>query len=123
MITLREYESIRVGSGEGKQEISTDVLKEIHDYVRDNSKPETKWVIGVTPNAITARNYVGVIQTRKGTTIEILPKVDLGGKENIGDTREIFLKMLRHYRDGPCRNLNDADIRAIKNFPILEAFI
>ena len=97
--------------------------------MRDDSEPESNWVMRVNARTVAARNYVGVIQTRDGTTVEILPKVDLGAnkgadeKQQEKETCEIFLKMLRHYRDGPCRNLNDADIRAIKNFPILEAFI
>ncbi|MDA7971772.1 MAG: McrC family protein [Gammaproteobacteria bacterium] len=122
-ITLREYESLGVHGGEGKQKISERALKEIRAYVQDNPDPESNWVMRVTSRTVTAKNYVGVIQTRDGTTIEILPKVDLDGGEDTDRERDIFLKMLRHYRDGPCRNLNDADIRAIKNFPILEAFI
>ncbi|MDA8014370.1 MAG: McrC family protein [Gammaproteobacteria bacterium] len=128
-ITLREYESLGVHSGEGDQKISERALKEIRAYVQDNPDPESNWVMRVTSRKVTARNYVGVIQTRDGTTIEILPKVRLGEdkdadeKQQKENTRKIFLKMLRHYRDGPCRNLNDADIRAIKNFPILDAFI
>ena len=122
-ITLREYESLGVHGGEGNQKISERALKEIRAYVQDNPDPESNWVMRVTSRTVTAKNYVGVIQTRDGTTIEILPKVDLDGGEDTDREREIFLKMLRHYRDGPCRNLNDADIRAIKNFPILEAFI
>ena len=128
-ITLREYESLGVHGGEGDQKISERALKEIRAYVQDNEDPESNWVMRVTSRKVTARNYVGVIQTRDGTTIEILPKVRLGEDKDAGEkqqkenTRKIFLKMLRHYRDGPCCNLNDADIRAIKNFPILEAFI
>ena len=82
--------------------------------------------MGVNSRTLKAKNYVGVIQTRSGTTIEILPKIDLRGKQNRDDPkteREIFLKMLRRWKNGPCRNFNDADIKAIKNFPLLEAFI
>ncbi|MDA7968251.1 MAG: McrC family protein, partial [Gammaproteobacteria bacterium] len=112
-ITLREYQKLGAKGGEGDRKISERALKEIRAYVRDDSEPESNWVMRVNARTVAARNYVGVIQTRDGTTVEILPKVDLGAnkgadeKQQEKETREIFLKMLRHYRDGPCRNLND----------------
>ena len=126
-ITLREYESLgHKDSGEVNCLVSKRDWKEIRDYVQDNPAPEGRWVMGVNSRTLKAKNYVGVIQTRSGTTIEILPKIDLGEKQNRDDPkteREIFLKMLRRWKNGPCRNFNDADIKAIKNFPLLEAFI
>ena len=126
-ITLREYESLgHKDSGEVNCLVSKRDWKEIRDYVQDNPAPEGRWVMGVNSRILKAKNYVGVIQTRSGTTIEILPKIDLRGKQNRDDPkteREIFLKMLRRWKNGPCRNFNDADIKAIKNFPLLEAFI
>jgi len=122
-ITLREYESLGAHGGEGKQKISPAALSEIRAYVVDNPDAEGRWVMRVNSRTLTAKNYVGVIQTRNGTAIEILPKVDLDGGPDTDKEREIFLNMLRQYRDGPCRTLNNADIRAVKNFPLLEAFI
>ena len=69
-----------------------------------------------------AQNYVGIIETRRGTTIEILPKIDLspGGKE---DTRRVFLTMLRHWRGLGQAQLDGASIRAIRRFDMFEAFV
>ena len=126
-IVLREYQTLgHEDSGEVNCQVSKRDWKEIRDYVQDNPAPEGRWVMGVNSRTLKAKNYVGVIQTRSGTTIEILPKIDLRGKQNRDDPkteREIFLKMLRRWKNGPCRNFNDADIKAIKNFPLLEAFI
>ncbi|WP_423926828.1 McrC family protein [Candidatus Palauibacter sp.] len=69
-----------------------------------------------------AQNYVGIIETRRGTVIEILPKIDLstGGEE---DTRRVFLTMLRDWRGLGQAQLDGASIRAIRRFDMFEAFV
>ena len=69
-----------------------------------------------------AQNYVGIIETRQGTVIEILPKIDLspGGEE---DTRRVFLTMLRDWRGLGHAQLDGASIRAIHRFDMFEAFV
>ena len=69
-----------------------------------------------------AQNYVGIIETRRGTVIEILPKIDLshGGEE---DTRRVFLTMLRDWRGLGQAQLDGAGIRAIRRFVMFEAFV
>ena len=69
-----------------------------------------------------AQNYVGIIETRRGTVIEILPKVDLShdGEE---DTRRVFLTMLRDWRGLGQAQLDGASIRAIRRFDMFEAFV
>ena len=132
-IILREYQSIgyKVGS-EGTYLIDERDWKEIRDYVQNNPDQEGRWVMEVNSRTLKAKNYVGVIQTRRGTTIEILPKVELKRRQNETDEageadekteREIFLRMLRRWRNGPFRNFNNADIKVVRNFPLLEAFI
>lgn len=69
---------------------------------------------------IKAQNYVGIIQTRDGTTIEILPKIH--SNYSSGNTRRIFLKMLKSLKDSPFKNINEAHLRTL-HFPILEIFI
>ena len=69
-----------------------------------------------------AQNYVGIIETRRGTVIEILPKIDLSpdGEE---DTRRIFLTMLRDWRGLGQAQLDGTSIRAIRRFDMFEAFV
>ena len=69
-----------------------------------------------------AQNYVGIIETRRGTVIEILPKIDLspGGEE---ETRRVFLTMLRDWRGLGQAQLDGASIRAIRRFDMFEAFV
>ena len=91
-----------------------------------------------------AQNYVGIVETRRGTVIEILPKVDLShdddgsigshlGEQPDGrpesetgkdeDTRRVFLTMLRDWRGLGQAQLDGAGIRAIQHFDMFEAFV
>ena len=123
-IVLREYQNLRYGEAEpGDVLLPKNEWEEIRDYVLNNPDKNGHRVMEVRANTIKARNYVGVLQTSKGTTIEILPKVELGKGPNEIREREIFLRMLRRWRDGPFRSFDNADVRTLKNFPLLEAFI
>ena len=46
---------------------------------------------------LAASNHVGIVTTRRGLVVEILPKIDLGGDANpdYEKTRQTFLRMLR----------------------------
>lgn len=122
-IVLREFQTLGCDS-QADEPISEPDFKEIRNFVW--SRPvKDQFVLMPVPGhrRLKARNFVGIIQTRRGTTIEILPKIDLAGAEDVGEEKRIFLEMLRVWRDGPCRNMGDADIQTMKNFPLLEVFI
>jgi len=69
--------------------------------------------------ALTAQNYVGVIQTKDGTTIEILPKI-----RNLDtvESKNILVKMLKTLKKSPFKNFNMAHLKS-SNMPLLEIFI
>lgn len=96
-------------------------LDELEDFHHRHS------VFGFGTNGrLRAENYVGVVTTRLGTVIEILPKIELGDTESPGheQTREAFLLMLRTY--GGLTNakvLPLSAIRTLRRFPVLEIFI
>ena len=73
-----------------------------------------------------AANYVGIITTKRGTIVEVLPKIDLlgNGEPNDEETRSIFLQMLRTSRrlQAAARFQNSA-IRAMRRFPMLDGFV
>ncbi len=72
---------------------------------------------------IKVKNFVGVVETKDGTIIEILPKILLNNdKDQTTLTRKIFLKMLRHLKNSPFKSINTARLKTT-NFPILEIFI
>ena len=72
-----------------------------------------------------AQNYVGIITTRKGTVLEIVPKVDLSGGDNKEKTRtkKVFLDMLRTWRGMGEAQFNQSTIRALPRFNMLEVFV
>ncbi|MFN5073853.1 MAG: McrC family protein [Alphaproteobacteria bacterium] len=73
---------------------------------------------------IKVKNYVGVIETKEGVHLEILPKIHLTKTTNeLNDTKSIFLKMLKHLKNSPFVNISKAHIETRTNFPILEVFI
>ncbi len=73
---------------------------------------------------IQVKNYVGVIETRDGLFLEILPKTtSVDDSESIQKGKDLLLKMLRHLKNTPFVSINNAHLQAKKNFPILEVFI
>ena len=70
--------------------------------------------------AFRAQNYVGVIQEKDGTTIEILPKIS--DVEDIEKSKQVLLKMLKTLRNSPFKNFNMANLKSSK-MPLLEIFI
>ena len=73
---------------------------------------------------LAASNHVGVLTTRRGLVLEILPKIDLGGEADpdYERTRQAFLRMLRCWR-GLGEALPESGIRAMPRFPMLDVFV
>ncbi|WP_103619105.1 McrC family protein [Campylobacter concisus] len=73
-----------------------------------------------------AQNYVGIIQTKSGDSLEILPKIhdnDNGGnKEAVENSKRILLRMLKTLKNHPFKNINIANLKSL-NLPLLEIFI
>ncbi|SDN10098.1 McrC family protein [Acetanaerobacterium elongatum] len=70
---------------------------------------------------ITAKNYVGLITMTDGTVIEILPKI-VGGDITEGDTRRIFLDMLKALKDVAFKDFNVSHLHTDR-LSLLEIFI
>ncbi len=78
-------------------------------------------VLQLRNGKLIAQNYVGIIQTRKGTVLEILPKVDFA--ENQEKTKRVFLDMLRTWRGFKFAQFNESSIKAVRHFNMLEVFV
>ena len=98
------------------------VFDDLKQFVLKNSeqtlflKPSYKKGLGET---LQAQNYVGVIQTKDGTTIEILPKVE---NVNEDEAKILLIQMLKTLKKSPFKNFNMAHLRSSK-MPLLEIFI
>ena len=115
--TITEFERIYQHSIDKKDffDIENFILKN-----SDENAPFLRIASGVGGKFIQARNYVGVLQTKSGLTIEILPKI--ADKTNAERSKAVFIKMLRTLKNFPFKSSNLASLK-IQNLPLLEIFI
>ena len=116
-ITLTEFERIY------QHDISKKDFFDIENFILKNSDenaPFLRIASGVGGKFIQARNYVGVLQTRSGLTIEILPKI--ADKTDTNKSKAVLIKMLRTLKNFPFKSSNLASLKT-QNLPLLEIFI
>ncbi len=110
VVTVREHDSL-AGSG-----LDGEDLDELRRFARD--------VLKRVDGDMAASSHVGMVTTRRGTVLEILPKIDLDGPGDnpLERTRRVFLEMLRSGRRLPAQ-VAHSDIRSMSRFPMLDAFV
>jgi len=122
-ILLNEFSYIFIGEkDEGKHKaVYKKTFEELERFVLKNNDTVQFLKIGQNKfhKFIQAQNYVGVIQTKNGTTIEILPKIQTVSDE---ESKEILIKMLKTLKKSPFKNFNMANLKSSK-MPLLEIFI
>ncbi len=139
-LVVREYEPL---TG-----LNQDEQRDLERFARvqwTDAQSQRRPVLTLRNGQLYAENYVGIIETRRGTVIEILPKVDLSnagddtrgarrtGEQTDGsmgpsngqdeDTRRLFLTMLRDWRGLGEAQFDAAGIRAIRRLDMFEAFV
>ncbi|WP_103615584.1 McrC family protein [Campylobacter concisus] len=116
-LTITEFERIY------QHDIGKKDFKDIENFILKNSDenaPFLRIASGVGGKFIQARNYVGVLQTKSGLTIEILPKI--ANKNDAERSKAVFIKMLRTLKNFPFKSSNLASLKT-QNLPLLEIFI
>ena len=116
-LTLTEFERIY------QHDICKKDFGDIENFILKNSDenaPFLRIASGVGGKFIQARNYVGVLQTKSGLTIEILPKI--ADKNDAERSKAVFIKMLRTLKNFPYKSSNLASLKT-QNLPLLEIFI
>lgn len=124
-ISIREFGRIYP---DGKHIFKRDI-EELRAYIDEqNSKDFTgqsdiEEFLKPIKNGVQANNYVGVLQTKSGLTIEILPKI-AGRTEEATDTRvrQLLLEMLKAVRSINGKTFRLTNLNAKKN-NLLEVFI
>lgn len=106
-----------------------DLISFIYDYTNSEAGADafdfmriiSKRGVGET---VTFNNYVGLIQTKSGFQIEVLPKICFADKDDIGNeaTKRIFIKMLRSLKNFPGKVFNDASLK-VDRMNLYELFI
>ena len=117
--TITEFERIYQHSIDKKDfdDIENFILKN-----SDENAPFLRIASGVGGKFIQARNYVGVLQTKSGLTIEILPKIADNNDAKRSRSKAVLIKMLRTLKDFPFKSSNLANLKT-QNLPLLEIFI
>ena len=116
-ITITEFERIY------QHDICKKDFDDIENFILKNSDenaPFLRIASGVDGKFIQARNYVGVLQTKSGLTIEILPKI--ADKNDAERSKAVFIKMLKTLKNFPFKSSNLASLKTQK-LPLLEIFI
>ena len=116
-ITLTEFGCIYQYSIDKKDffDIENFILKN-----SDENAPFLRIGSGSGGKFIQARNYVGVLQTKSGLTIEILPKI--ADKTDTDKSKAVLIKMLKSLKKFPAKSSNLANLKT-QNLPLLEIFI
>ncbi len=116
-LVIKEHEELKG--------LSQDELQDLKDFALENQADEEgnyRPVLQLSNGKLKAQNYVGIIETRKGTVLEILPKVDFA--EDTEETKRIFFTMLRDWRGfKSLAQFNASHINAVRRFNMLEVFV
>ena len=127
--TLHEYKCIFIGRRDdnGNRAVTRKVFEELERFVLQNSDIAQFLKIGYKKGlgkVLQAQNYVGVIQTKDGMTIEILPKITERNREELDDeaSRQILIRMLQTLKNSPFKSLHKAHLKTAK-MPLFEIFI
>ena len=105
--------------------LSQDELEDFKGFAlehREDNLGNYRPVLQVRNARLYAGNYVGIIETRKRTVLEILPKVDFAdGDEN---TKRVLFNMLRTWGGfQSAAQFNQSQINAVRRFNMLEVFV
>ncbi|MCT7539884.1 McrC family protein [Aliarcobacter cryaerophilus] len=119
---LKEFEYLQYRDNTKDNFIKKETFDSLEKFVLENEK--TAQYLKITTKSgfgkvLQAQNYVGVIQTKDGTTIEILPKIKNATTEK---SKDILIKMLRTLKNSPFKNLSVANLKSSK-IPLFEIFI
>ncbi len=116
---VREHEELK-----GLRE---DELRDLKEFALEHQRDDFgnyRPVLQVRNGRLYAGNYVGIIETRKGTVLEILPKVDLAESAENEKTKRVFFDMLRSWRGFKSQAVfNESRIDAVRRFNMLEVFV
>jgi 5-methylcytosine-specific restriction enzyme subunit McrC len=129
-ITIKEYGSICAKPGiVGYEYLPEPTFSQLREFILCNKSADTDALelMGLSARKgvgeiITAKNYVGIITMKDGTTIEILPKVYSDNDESVARTRQLLIEMLKTLRDTPYKTLQTGN-ENIEKMNIFEIFI
>jgi len=119
---IKEYEYLQYKDDTKEHYIEEKVFTSIEKFILENEA--TAQFLKITSKkgfgkVLQAQNFVGLIQTKDGTIIEILPKIQSLDED---ESKKILIKMLKTLKKSPFKNFNMAHLKSSK-MPLLEIFI
>lgn len=137
LLEVREFDSITCNKDYKKDEkykylseqAFHNLVDFIHEFVGTEENADALDFMRISykrnvGDIISIKNYVGLIQTKNGDQIQVLPKIDFGNESDEGNarTKKVFLKMLQSMKDFPSKVFNDASLK-IDKMNLYEIFI
>ncbi len=117
LIQIRSYDSF-----DKNDEHYRSVEKFVYNHQLDDGKPIFK--IG-HKGKIVVQNFVGIVPIDDNIVLEILPKIplfDSPESDNTQKEKDVFYKMLQHFRGKEMPEFPPTVINKVKNFDMLEVF-
>ncbi len=129
-LTLIEHKSLYISptgkiiKTDGDLGIPEKSFADIEAYIYTNSEEASQFLVpGFSSRyggrILKAKQYVGVLETKSGLSIEILPKI---ARTDTTETRAIFLTMLKALKVSPFKHFNKSTLN-FEKMHILEIFI
>lgn len=137
LLEVREFDTITDNIEFKKDDkykyLETSVFQDLIEFIHDFSgKEENSDVLDFmrigykrnVGNVVTIKNYVGLIQMKKGYQIQVLPKISFGMVDDTKnkETKRVFLKMLKSMKDFPSKVFNDSNLK-VDRMNLYEIFI
>lgn len=127
--TISEYGSfISEKEAEGYVTLPSHTFSALEDFIlSNNGKSEAIEFMGLSARkgigrVITAKNYVGILTLKDGTTIEILPKVYSSETYKDDKAKKLLIEMLKTLKRTPFKSFQTTSINTAK-ISIFEIFI
>lgn len=129
---ISEYGAFITGKEvEGYQTLPPHTFAQLENFILTNRSKNTDALelMGLSARkgigkVIAAKNYVGILTMRDGTTIEILPKIVSAVEDDDNGTKakRLLTDMLKTLRDVPYKNLQTSSVN-IEKMNIFEMFV
>ena len=104
-----------------KEKVGDKVFAELVDFAHGDGND--KFIGFVNSHTLKAKNFVGIIQTKSGFVLEILPKIfEKDDEFDAKKSQNLLIKMLKTLKNSPFKQTQMANLKTIKNFPLLEIF-
>lgn len=131
-ISIIEYNFVHCNASEKNNErgvfIEESAFNALKKFVLENKQEGIEFLkLSVKKcfgEVLQAQQWVGVLETKCGTIVEILPKItETDCEKDVYKNKKLFLKMLKRLKKSPFKSINTSQFSKNKNFPLLEIFI